>query len=650
MECNETGDQVNVLRTARRPGSASTGQGRGPLAELGWRRWIIMAVPAIILIAFDYLRHFVLPFDVLHGWTGFLALWSLALTGVLIFSQTVFAIIGKMEQQVLRHNRELEATAATATALGQTLKLKQVLEVALNKALDITGVQGGIVCVLDEVKQELVHMAHRGFPEELLGPLHRAKLSTDPIGSQVVETGNPVILADLWKDPRVAEVAKKLGFRSSVSVPLKADGRVVGVIALASARERRFSPSEVAMLLGIGSQLGLAVRNAVLFEDLLQRNREQSALNNISTAVSSSLKLNEVMVAAIDSVMELMQAEAGEIWLLQATGNELALAIHRGLFPESFREIDRLPVGDGFPGRVALKGDPIVTQNLADEARYLRQSVKEKSFQFFACLPLKSGGRVVGTLDIASRHQRDLTERDLQLLVSIGSIIGVAIENAALHQKVQNLAVLEERGRIAREMHDGLAQVLGYVNTKTQAVRRLLSMDQVPQAEEALGQLEEAARTVYADVREAIVGLRTTSSSTRGLIPAVREYLECFSRQNSIQVELTVDGQSDVALEPTTEIQLIRIVQEALSNVRKHAKAQRASVQLSAANGHLCLTVKDDGQGFDPERITRGMWPQLGLRTMKERAESVGGTFEVSSVPGQGTTVKLVVPKGAYVR
>lgn len=641
MEWYKTGDRVNNLKTKRTAGSANTDQAGGFLASLGWLRWIIMAVPAVILIAFDYLRHFVLPFEFLHGWSGFLLLWGLALLGVLVFSQTVFTIIGRMERQDLRHARDLEGTAAVATALGHSLKLEQILQEALNKVLEITGVKACTVCILDEARKELVHVAYRGLPEEVLGPLQRAKLSEDSIGSRVVETGKPVILTNLWEDPRVADVAKKHGFRSAVSVPLMAEGKVVGVMALASTQERFFSHSEVAMLVGIGGQLGMAVRKAVLFEDLVRRNRELAALNRISGAVSSSLNLNEVMVAAVDSVMELMESEAGEVWLLDETGKELVLAVHRGLFPESFREISVLQVGEGFPGQVVLKGEPIFTQNLSEEALFLRHSVKDHKFQFFVCLPLKSRGRVVGTLDIASREPRELSSRDLQLLASIGNIIGVAIENASLLQKIQSLATLEERERIAREMHDGLAQVLGYVNTKTQAVKRLLSLDQVSQAEEALGQLEEAARDVYADVREAILGLRTTISS-HGLVSAISEYLDWFSRQNSIQVEVTVEGQADVALEPINEIQLIRIVQEALSNVRKHAKAQKAWVQVSASNGHLCLTVRDNGQGFDPDRISRGMWPQFGLRTMKERAESVGGTFEVSSVPGQGTTVKLV--------
>ncbi|MDP2728811.1 MAG: GAF domain-containing protein, partial [Dehalococcoidia bacterium] len=245
-----------------------------PAMRLSPLRWATMVVPAAVLIVFDYLRHFVLPYSFLHGWAGFILLWILVLAGVMVFSQTVFMIIGWMEREVLHHNRELAMTAETATALGQTLELEQMLNVTLEKVLEVTGVEAGTVCVLDEAKRELVHLAYRGLPPEVIGPLHRAKLSQDPIGAEVVDTGKPVILSDLWLDPRVAEVAQKAGFRSCVSVPLKAEGKVMGVIALASRHERTFAPSEVSMLLSIGSQLGMAMQNAVLFEDLVRRNKE----------------------------------------------------------------------------------------------------------------------------------------------------------------------------------------------------------------------------------------------------------------------------------------------------------------------------------------------------------------------------------------
>ncbi|MBI2906794.1 MAG: GAF domain-containing protein [Chloroflexi bacterium] len=613
-------------------------------------KWLTIVVPAVILVAFDYLRHFVFPYDYLHGWSGLLLVSLLALSGAAVFSHAIFVLIGRAEREVLRRNQELAATADVATALGQSLRLNEILKVALDKVLQMLAVEAGTVCVLDETKEELVHLVCQGMPPEVLAPLTRAKLSHDPIGSQVVETGQPAVLTNLWGDPRLATAAKKAGFRSAVSVPLKAEGKVVGVMAIVSVGQRSFSSSEVAMLIGIGSQLGMAVRNAVLFEDLVRRNRELAVHNTVAAAVGSSLDLGQVMVAAVDSVVELTEAEAGEIWLLDETRQELALTLHRGLRTEAFHEIDRFPVGEGLPGLVAQTGEPIVTQDLLSEASPLRGQVKGEGFRFFACLPLKARGRVVGTLAIASRTCHELTSRDLQLLGVVGNQIGVAIENAALHRKVQNLAVLEERERIAREMHDGLGQILGYVNTKTQAVRRLLTLGQKAEAEQALGQLEEASREVYADVREAIVSLRTTTSSNGGLVPALKEYLEWFSRQNAIRTELNLGDIGDGALDATVEVQLIRIVQEALSNVRKHARASQARVHLSTVNGSVCLTVEDDGQGFEPGHVARGAWPQFGLRTMRERAESVGGAFEVDSAPGQGARVNVRIPKGASLR
>ncbi|MBI2864785.1 MAG: GAF domain-containing sensor histidine kinase [Chloroflexi bacterium] len=609
-------------------------------------KWVAIVVPVLLLIAFDYVRHFVLPFSFLHGWSGLLIVWTMALAGVAVFILAIFAVMGKMERDRLRHYRELAAPASVASALGHSLKLEQILSVALDKVMKILDVQGGTVCVLDESRRELEHLAHRGIPPELLGPLNRVKLDGH-FHSSVVETGEPAVIEDLWEDPQVGARVRERGFRSLVVVPLSAEGKVVGVMALASTQKRLFSPSLITMLTSIGNQLGMAVRNAVLFQDQVRRSKEFAVLNAISSAVSSSLDLKEVMVAAIDRVLDLMEAEAGEIWLLEESGQELTLAIHRGLFPEGFHEVERFPIGLGLPGLVTQAGEPVICQNLSRDERFLRQSVKDKGFQFLACLPLKSKGRVVGTMSIASLKRHDLSSRDIELLVSAGNQIGVAIENASLHRKVQAMAILEERERIAREMHDGVAQVLGYVNAKTLAARRLLSLGKLCQAEEALGQLDEAAREVYADVREAIVGLRATTSSSRGLIPTVREYSEWFSRQNMIQVEFAVEGLSDDEVGRAAELQLIRIVQEALNNVRKHAQAQRAWVRLSATNGQVHLTLRDDGHGFNPERVARGPWPQFGLQTMRERAESIGGTFGVSSAPGRGTEVKVEVPKGA---
>jgi signal transduction histidine kinase len=215
----------------------------------------------------------------------------------------------------------------------------------------------------------------------------------------------------------------------------------------------------------------------------------------------------------------------------------------------------------------------------------------------------------------------------------------------ALLAKVHNLAILEERERIAREMHDGLGQVLGSVNTKTLAASRLLELGKVDEARTQLAQLEAAAKDVYADVREAVLGLHTTLNPERDFLAALHEYVDGFERQSGIHVSLDVsDWPARSPLPLAAEIQLVRIVQEALANVRKHAHAQHARVRLAVRAQTVELAIADDGRGFDPTRLDREGGPRFGLQTMRERSEGIGGTFAIGSCQEQGTCVMISIP------
>jgi signal transduction histidine kinase len=191
-------------------------------------------------------------------------------------------------------------------------------------------------------------------------------------------------------------------------------------------------------------------------------------------------------------------------------------------------------------------------------------------------------------------------------------------------------------------MHDGLAQVLGYVNTKVQAADAYLKRGRSEEASAQLHELASSAREAYTDVREGIVGLRTLPGADQGVAEALRDYLERWKEQSGISTELTIEG--DVRVRPNVELQLVRIVQEALTNIRKHARASRATVALRRSGRKLIVTIADDGVGFDPAAITRGEFPRFGLPTMRERAASVGGTVTVESTRGAGTIVRFELP------
>jgi signal transduction histidine kinase len=212
-------------------------------------------------------------------------------------------------------------------------------------------------------------------------------------------------------------------------------------------------------------------------------------------------------------------------------------------------------------------------------------------------------------------------------------------------EQVRRLAILEERDRIGREMHDGLAQVLGFVNTKAQTVREYLRAAQTAPAAQHLEELIVAAREAYADAREAIAGLRVEGAAERPLAELLAEQVERFRRQGGGAAELRLDPDwADSLLAPIARVQLLRIAQEALTNARKHAAARTVTVSLGLEGGQASLCIADDGRGFHLSRLLSPDFSRFGLRTMRERAQAVGGMFRIESLPGQGTRIHVHLP------
>ena len=246
--------------------------------------------------------------------------------------------------------------------------------------------------------------------------------------------------------------------------------------------------------------------------------------------------------------------------------------------------------------------------------------------------------------DFAVRLPADAPQDEIGLLAASFNAMAEDLARSARSErrrrKLREQAAIEERDRIARELHDGLAQILGYVNTKAQAVRLLLGRGQPEAAQAQLSQLEEAAAEVLADIRQAILGLRLSARPDLDLAAKLRSFVEQFRRQSGLPVHLDLpDDTRRLRLAPATEIELLRIVQEALANVRKHADAHAAWLRLESDEAGLVLTIADDGSGFDPLQPTGD--DHYGLLNMRERAASIGAEFELDSGPGRGTRVTV---------
>jgi signal transduction histidine kinase len=378
--------------------------------------------------------------------------------------------------------------------------------------------------------------------------------------------------------------------------------------------------------------------------ELERRNEELAALLAVGRAASSSFELDDVLAEGMDATLAVTSADAAELWLM--TDGELVLAGHRGASAAEFAERTRLRVGEGLPGLAAERGEPTLASDLPSDPRFLRGNVKTAGFRTYCAVPLQHRGETVGVLGVAARDPRNVCADDqLRLLRGIGERLAAAIENAQLHTRVLDGAVIDERVRIARELHDGLAQVLTYITAQTLAVRKLVADGRTEDAQRQLGAMADAVKSVYADVREEILGLRASSNGPARLVPTLRRYVEDYGRLASLSVRLEADSEAEsLDLPGSVEIQLMRIAQEALRNIRKHAQAEHATVRIVVDDGHLDLEVMDDGRGFDAGDTACTGWPRFGLQTMHERAAALGGSFEVASVPGAGTTISVEVP------
>ncbi len=213
---------------------------------------------------------------------------------------------------------------------------------------------------------------------------------------------------------------------------------------------------------------------------------------------------------------------------------------------------------------------------------------------------------------------------------------------AALLEQQRAIAALHEREQMARELHDGLGQVLGYIKMQTQAARSLLAQERKVEADNCLAQLASVAQDAHADVRDYIFQASAASPIELGFGASLQQYLQRFSQNYQIRTTLDMPPEMlDGRFEPAVAMQLLRIIQEALTNARKHAHASQVRISLAAHAGTAEVTISDDGQGFDPDQADGG---GFGLRFMRERAEGVGGSLRVRSAPGQGTQVIVEAP------
>ncbi len=382
------------------------------------------------------------------------------------------------------------------------------------------------------------------------------------------------------------------------------------------------------------------------------------ALHEMAYCLGSTLRLDEVLLQGAEHIRRVLEVDAVHIRLLGEEGRSLNLETAVGMPVSFLAEEASVRLGECVCGQVAHSAQPMLVTDLESDPRVTRLTCKKHGYCSVASVPLRSQNRGLGVLTVQSRRQNLGDPADMELLTAVGNQLGIAIENAQLYGEmekrvqqltrgVEHMVIVQERERISREIHDGLAQALALLNLRVGMAQSLLVAGQVDQVRKELGEAAQVIDAANRDVREAITALRLTSPKGADFVPMLREFVLDFGVRNDIQTEFTaVDGTGMVVLAPLVEVQLMRIIQEALINVRKHARAQIAWVTVDNYRQRLRVTIQDNGQGFDMDAVLRGQnRKNFGLTTMRERVEAINGTLDILTQLGAGTRIAVVVPK-----
>ncbi len=371
------------------------------------------------------------------------------------------------------------------------------------------------------------------------------------------------------------------------------------------------------------------------------------AFYEMSHTLSVTMNYQAVLEGILKQCANLLDFSVGLV-LLSAGEEELAVAASSGIrITDPLRNI--ILTGEGALSQSLSAAEPQILENLGRDEE-LRQALALQRCRSGLCVPLRAGLRNYGAIVVGSLHENAYSEGDLRQLTALAHFATTAIQNAQLYQDLREerdkIISAEEnvRKELSRDLHDGPAQTLAAMAMSAEFIKRLLQ-EAPQQALEELDNLEQLARKTAWDVRTMLFELRPIILETQGLVPTLEQYVKRFPETEMPRVHLDTGG-FDRRLDPRTETTLFTIMQEAVNNARKHARAQNIWLRLARQGEHLIATVQDDGVGFDPDAV-KASYDQrgsFGLLNMQERATLVGGETKIRSAPGQGTAIIIRVP------
>ncbi|MHB8589438.1 MAG: GAF domain-containing sensor histidine kinase [Candidatus Dormibacteraceae bacterium] len=533
------------------------------------------------------------------------------------------------------HDRK-DVLLEAGLTLASELSLPIVLQRIVDLAAQVTDARFGALGVIGD-GGELVEFITTGISarqRRAIGALPRGR----GILGLLIQQPKPVRITKIADHPKsVGFPANHPPMNSFLGAPVQAMGKVFGNIYLAEKRSApRFSQEDEDSVTILATQAGAAIANATLYAETRQRERWLDALQDITSGILGGSDAESLLAGIAEHARDLAGADAATILTASSTPGELVVAAAAGARAANVWG-QSVPTSSSISGAVMESGRPLVTEDASADRGAYQPIIRLGRVGPAIFVPLRVRGRATGTLMVANlRGGRGFDGDTVRLVETFADQASVAMEYASAQADVRRVGLMEERERIAKELHDGIIQSLFAVGMNLQSTALMSgSPETAARVEGSVGELDKVIR----DLRNYIFGLRPGILADRQLDQALRALGEEVQANSGSRVAVKVDSDLAARLSGRSH-EIVQLTREALSNVARHANAKSSAVTLVRVGTRAVLTIADDGSGFDARRDSRGN----GLRNMRERTSSLGGKMRITSKKGVGTSLQITFP------
>jgi GAF domain-containing protein/anti-sigma regulatory factor (Ser/Thr protein kinase) len=573
-----------------------------------------------------------------------------------------------LNDELERRLEQVSSLREFGQVIGQELDVERALQLVVERCANLLNAALVAIALKDPNADVYTFEAAAGRRSRRLLGL-RVSATSSMIG-WVTESGRGAIVDDVAHDERVSlRVLEAVGGKMGLWAPLLVGSRIVGCIMVFDRQTgERFDQADLRLAEAMGQQAAAAIENARLYERARHEASTSRALLRVTRAMNASIRLEEILQLIVDSLSELIGTPAVSVSLLAPDGAHFEIAVTRALARRP-SEVERSGVTNGAADEVHLgatqeasrqrvsglarlvldnEGPSVVadTRDRPDlELPTLRDGSAPRSI---AIAPIRLGERVLGVVEAYSTEPNHFSEDDTALLAAFADQAATAIESARLFGQTRELALLQERDRIAKELHDGIIQTI-YAVGLTLDYCRLALRENPDDVEARLGDATSGLNRAISDIRNYIMNLTHRVGGVVGLREAADGLAGEYSRsapagQAPVSITIDVTDEASRSVPSERRAELVQVLREAIANAVRHAHATSLTVTGRVDGGKVVLTVADDGGGFD---VSGGAKEgHHGLRNMANRARLLDGHLTLDSTPGRGTTITLVAPLG----